>query len=192
LRRFEYDILFDRNVKINSRFEFPTEIDLGRFLAADADKSKSQVYDLYGILVHSGGVSGGHYYAYLRTSVDSQWFEFNDSYVRKVDPERAIEANFGGQDSARKAAGGYVYERAYSAYFLVYVRKEDAADIFGPIVDESIPKHLRDFIANPEPVDLEEATELTVYPVDDCLRHNCLSRTPGFSCPEVEKRSALS
>ena len=73
LRRFARD--YERNtcVKINDRFEFPPEIDLGEFLAPDADRSKSNVYDLFGVLVHSGGSMCGHYYAFLRISQDPQW-----------------------------------------------------------------------------------------------------------------------
>ncbi|KAJ1673860.1 ubiquitin-specific protease ubp15, partial [Spiromyces aspiralis] len=41
LKRFEYDFMYDRMVKINDRFEFPFEIDLGEFLASDAERDPS-------------------------------------------------------------------------------------------------------------------------------------------------------
>ena len=139
LRRFEYDFDYDRNVKINDRFEFPKEINLEPFLAKEVDRSKSYIYDLYGVLVHSGGVSYGHYYAFLRTSTDPQWYEFNDSTVSKVDEKKAIEDNFGGQQV-----------KSFSAYFLIYVRRDDAKNIFESISESIIPQHIRDYIENPE------------------------------------------
>ena len=38
-------------------------------------------YDLYAILIHSGTVAAGHYYAYVMDFASGDWFEFNDSKV---------------------------------------------------------------------------------------------------------------
>lgn len=81
LNRFTFDYEYFRRIKINDRFEFPKEIDLDPFLAKDADHSKSSIYDLYGVLVHSGNANYGHYYAFLRTSTSVQWYKFNDSKI---------------------------------------------------------------------------------------------------------------
>ena len=55
---------------MNERYEFPLELDLDRcsrkYLTPDSDKSMRNLYYLHSILVHSGGVHGGHYYAYIR------------------------------------------------------------------------------------------------------------------------------
>ncbi|KAK8885556.1 hypothetical protein M9Y10_041006 [Tritrichomonas musculus] len=139
LGRFEYDYDYFRNIKINDRFEFPKVIDLDPYLAKDADRSKPNIYDLHGVLVHSGNVSFGHYFAYLRTSTDPQWYKFDDSHVTKVTEEQAIDNNYGGQKS-----------RSFSAYFLVYVRRCDAPKIFEPISDDLVPQHVRDYIEHPQ------------------------------------------
>lgn len=144
LRRFEYDFQWDRIVKINDKFEFPEEIDLDRFLAKDGDRSKPNVFQLFGVLVHSGGVSAGHYYAFLRTSEDPQWYEFNDSTVSTVTKEKAINDNFGGGDT-RYSYGYSSYQRSYSGYFLVYVRKVDIPTIFRPVDEDSIPQEIKDW-----------------------------------------------
>lgn len=41
-------------------------------------------YDLYAVVKHSGSFHGGHYYAVIKSFEDHQWYEFNDSTVRKV------------------------------------------------------------------------------------------------------------
>ncbi|OHT14307.1 hypothetical protein TRFO_15331 [Tritrichomonas foetus] len=96
LSRFTFDYATERMIKVNDRFEFPPEIDLTPYMAEDAPgKSKSNLYDLYGVLVHSGGVFGGHYYAFLRTSTSTQWFKFNDSFVSKDSFQNAVLNNYG-------------------------------------------------------------------------------------------------
>ena len=37
------------------------------------------VYEVYAILIHIGGAFGGHYFAYIRSSSDQKWYNFNDS-----------------------------------------------------------------------------------------------------------------
>ncbi|KAH9610514.1 hypothetical protein KSS87_011420 [Heliosperma pusillum] len=79
LKRFEYDFMRDTMVKINDRYEFPLELDLdrenGKYLSPDADRSVRNLYTLHSVLVHSGGVHGGHYYAYIRPTLSEQWVE---------------------------------------------------------------------------------------------------------------------
>ncbi|KAI3831116.1 hypothetical protein MKX03_017220 [Papaver bracteatum] len=59
LKRFEYDCMRDKMVKINDRYEFPLKLDLdrddGKYLSPEADRSVQNLYTLHGVLVHSGG-----------------------------------------------------------------------------------------------------------------------------------------
>jgi hypothetical protein len=125
LRRFEYDFASGGMSKLNSRFEFPPEIDLGEFLA---ESDLEDIFDLYGVLVHAGTSNYGHYYAFLRPTTENRWFEFNDSSVTEVSPERAIDDNFGNWD------------RTFSAYMLIYVRRSRADELFAPIPASAIPE----------------------------------------------------
>lgn len=72
-------------LQINDRYEFPDELDLdvdnGKFLAPEADRSVRNLYKLHSVLVHSGGVHGGHYYAYIRPA-SKQWLKFDDEKVQ--------------------------------------------------------------------------------------------------------------
>lgn len=56
--------------QINDRYEFHDTIDLdrddGKYLSSAADRNVHNKYKLLAVLVHSGGVHGGHYYAYVR------------------------------------------------------------------------------------------------------------------------------
>jgi hypothetical protein len=102
--------------KLNSRLEFPRRIDLGRFLARGSDRSKSAAFLLFGVLVHAGSPTAGHYYAFLRPGLAERWFRFNDSAVAEVPSQQAVEDNYG--------------SNSFSAYMLIYVPEEDVGRLF--------------------------------------------------------------
>ena len=51
-------------------------------------------YELYAIVVHSGGMGGGHYIAYMMHKINgkNQWFYASDSHVKEVDESDALRA----------------------------------------------------------------------------------------------------
>ena len=49
------------------------------------------------VLVHSGDVHGGHYYAFIKPTTGPQWYKFDDDRVTAVTAENAIDDNFGGE-----------------------------------------------------------------------------------------------
>ena len=152
LKRFDYDFARDQMVKINSRYEFPPELDLDKYLAPDAERGVRNLYALHSVLVHSGGVHGGHYYAYIRPTLepDGGWFKFDDERVSKEEPSAAIDQQFGGQDETPPAPGygtynpqQFKYTRHSNAYMLVYVRLCDKDHIVCPVSEDEIAAHLR-------------------------------------------------
>lgn len=48
------------------------------------------------MLVHSGSAVGGHYYAYIKSSEDGKWRNYNDSDVREITLED-VASVFGGK-----------------------------------------------------------------------------------------------
>jgi ubiquitin carboxyl-terminal hydrolase 7 len=69
LKRFDFDFETMGFKKIHDCFEFSTLLDVDTFLADDASEESRAVpnrYLLHSVLVHSGDVGGGHYYAYIR------------------------------------------------------------------------------------------------------------------------------
>jgi len=192
LSRFIYDFNFDQMVKLYDHFEFPKEIDLSDFLAEDADRSKSNVFELYGVLVHYGNVQVGHYYAFLRTSTSTEWFRFNDDQVTKTTENKAITDNYGGEIAVKsqiRYRNKSTKKKPYSAYMLVYVRKEDAPRIFQPIPDDAIPEHLRKFVNEEIEIEKlaaeeEQEDEISVkgtFVLESDLKQRALLGKTGFS-----------
>ncbi|KAA8518418.1 hypothetical protein F0562_015892 [Nyssa sinensis] len=152
LKRFEYDFMRDTMVKINDRYEFPLQLDLdrenGKYLSPDADRSVRNIYTLHSVLVHSGGVHGGHYYAFIRPTLSDQWFKFDDERVTKEDMKRALEEQYGGEEELPQTNPGFnntpfKFTKYSNAYMLVYIRESDKEKIICNVDEKDIAEHLR-------------------------------------------------
>ncbi|KAJ1702648.1 hypothetical protein LUZ63_002427 [Rhynchospora breviuscula] len=152
LKRFEYDFMRDTMVKINDRYEFPLQLDLdrdnGKYLSPDADRSVRNLYTLHSVLVHSGGVHGGHYYAFIRPTLSDQWFKFDDERVTKEDIKRALEEQYGGEEELPQTNPGlnttpFKFTKYSNAYMLVYIRESDKDKIICNVDEKDIAEHLR-------------------------------------------------
>ncbi|KAG0185916.1 hypothetical protein DFQ28_008572 [Apophysomyces sp. BC1034] len=135
LMRFEYDIKRDTMVKINDYFEYPEHLNLDEFCTADGPYN----YLLHGVLVHSGDLDGGHYFALIKPEKDGKWLRFDDDRVTPVTLKEVYEDNFGdeGEDCYMRAM-----LRFTNAYMLVYLREDMLDEILAPIVEHEIPQHL--------------------------------------------------
>lgn len=163
LKRFEYDFRSQMEIKINDRFEFPSSIDLSMFLnSKNNDKQSENIYDLYCILVHEGFAQLGHYYAFIREILSSEnidekknwkfnddlnnWFKFNDAFVSKASYSEAVVNNYGGSFTNNSNNQPTMYgDKFFSAYMIVYVRRDKVVEIMKPISDDEIPQNLKDF-----------------------------------------------
>ncbi|KAK8488457.1 hypothetical protein V6N11_059434 [Hibiscus sabdariffa] len=152
LKRFEYDFMRDTMVKINDRYEFPLELDLdrenGKYLSPDADRSVRNLYTLHSVLVHSGGVHGGHYYAFIRPTLSDQWYKFDDERVTKEDMKRALEEQYGGEEELPQTTPGFnntpfKFTKYSNAYMLVYIRESDKDKIICDVDEKDIAEHLK-------------------------------------------------
>lgn len=124
LRRFEFDVNTWIRKKVDSQVEFPFQIDLSKHCY---DKSEPQKYNLDGIIIHSGTVNGGHYYSFIKRG--EEWFEYNDSTVKKIDEKYLKEKSFGST-------------KGVSA-FVLFFTKEGVEEID----DSEIPENIKDVIS---------------------------------------------
>ena len=164
LNRLDFDLKTGRPVKVNDRFEFPPILDLSEYETG----GKANIYELFSVLVHSGGTGGGHYTACLRTTKERRWFRFNDSMVTEIGEEEAITGNYGGQ------------KRPSSAYLLIYVRQSEIDRIYAPV--EFVPEHLQKY---GEIADVIEATTVKLRVFDEqTLKTNALRAQKSFAKPQ--------
>lgn len=136
LKRFMFDAERMDMCKLNSKMSFPLYLDL------EEHAPGSGKYMLHSVVVHTGGVSSGHYYAYVRNmdGEKSQWVKLDDEQVTFCSEQAAIEDNYGGEDPAVedyfKIPANELrnkeipkFSRFHSAYMLSYVSVDRMKDI---------------------------------------------------------------
>lgn len=133
--------------QINDRHEFPFEIDLAEFIdPGSSAKAESWLYKLHGVLVHSGDVNGGHYFALIKPDRETRWLKFDDDRVTPVTDREVLEENYG------EPLNGHLHplqrnqlramKRFTNAYMLVYVRDAAIDEVLSPFKEEDTPPHL--------------------------------------------------
>ncbi|KAI1818721.1 hypothetical protein GGS20DRAFT_526616 [Poronia punctata] len=173
LKRFDFNLRLLQRSKINDYFPFPERIDMQPYtvdhLSNPSGSAKTDVFELVGILVHSGTAETGHYYSYVRerpqASSTPSWVEFNDDVVTTWDPSLMENACFGGPDY-RPHDGANVYEKVYSAYMLFYERSSSLRQGQAMLEESGNPRQLRVGI----PPELEYQVKLDNWAI--LQRHN--------------------
>ena len=64
----------------------------------DTQQTESPTYKLYASIHHTGGLSGGHYYAHRRNPLNDEWYECDDAQVSHV-PKSLIADQISGAAS---------------------------------------------------------------------------------------------
>eukprot|EP01132_Coremiostelium_polycephalum_P000645 gene645-798_t len=75
LNRFDYDFERDTRVKLHNKFEFPQVLDMTPYTSGYSLHEKDPLkypkpdeskYELFGVVIHSGGAYGGHYHSFIK------------------------------------------------------------------------------------------------------------------------------
>lgn len=75
LKRFSSSAM--RRDKLDVFVDFPIEgLDLTSRVI-ESEEGKQEVYDLFAVDDHWGGLGGGHYTAFAKNFVDKEWYEYN-------------------------------------------------------------------------------------------------------------------
>lgn len=114
LKRFKWNYDTFEREKINDRFEFPLEIDLYYFnifskpfssealgdVIPEKERGKDYyLYDLKGVVVHSGTADSGHYYSFIQDRKTEKWYQFNDESVTPFDIKELDKECYGNESS---------------------------------------------------------------------------------------------
>ena len=90
---------FTNRSRINTTIDFPIEgLDMSKYMS-EHTHSKC-VYNLYGVIVHSGGLNSGHYVAFTKNAVNGLWYLYDDAKVLQIE-NNTLEARI-------KNSGAYV------------------------------------------------------------------------------------
>lgn len=98
------------------------------------------------MLVHSGDLSGGHYFAFVKPGKEDEWFKFDDDRVTPALLKEVLEENFGGEQLGglpmNMRPNGRPMNRFTNAYMLVYIRESMLDEVLAPVTEADIPKHI--------------------------------------------------
>ncbi|XP_077972925.1 ubiquitin carboxyl-terminal hydrolase 24-like [Styela clava] len=145
LKRFVYDWESSRSLKFDHDFKFPLTLDMSPYTEEGISQKESgrsrhtsdcNMYELVGIVVHSGQASAGHYYSFIKDRRGTQmsnpwrgkWFKFNDITVEEfnMNEQSLAEECFGGTYESKVYDKGTTYhenrQRYWNAYLLFYER----------------------------------------------------------------------
>jgi ubiquitin carboxyl-terminal hydrolase 7 len=133
LKRFEYNPKRDKMEKINDHFKFYDKLDVKDFVHNPSDEEDYN-YTLHSVVVHKGNIHNGHYYAYIRPSLDNKWYNFNDEMVRESDPYEVFNSNFGGFNKLYKhrhqgEISEHLNKSDGNAYILIYIKDTEREKI---------------------------------------------------------------
>ena len=88
---------FKNGIKNNELVDFPIRgFDLSKYAIV---QDETMIYDLYGIVNHSGTLGIGHYTAKCYNEAEGRWLHYNDSHVSEIKSGNSFSVNGHGPDS---------------------------------------------------------------------------------------------
>ncbi|KAG7320176.1 hypothetical protein KOW79_016029 [Hemibagrus wyckioides] len=98
--------------KLNTKVSFPEMLNMAEMLPEEHSQVAERRYRLYGVVVHIGTSTMGHYTAYVY-STDSKWYYTDDSCTRQVSWEE-VQSTYGGREWYSDMAYMLLYRRLSS------------------------------------------------------------------------------
>lgn len=93
IKRFD---IFGKKVMRKMRYPLTFNMKKHMDIAMDCDQKDlksvpDEIYDLYGVVIHSGySTNSGHYYSYCKTQQD-KWYECDDSCISESSERVALD-----------------------------------------------------------------------------------------------------
>ncbi|KAL6549259.1 ubiquitin-specific protease [Orobanche hederae] len=90
LKRFSYSRSMKH--KLDTFVNFPIhDFDLTNYIA-NKNNTRRQIYELYALTNHFGGMGSGHYTAHIKLLDENRWYNFDDSHISPINEEEVKSA----------------------------------------------------------------------------------------------------
>ncbi|GAB2280869.1 ubiquitin-specific protease [Dionaea muscipula] len=90
LKRFSYSRSMKH--KLETFVNFPIhDLELTHYIA-NKNNTQVQLYELYALINHYGGMGSGHYTAYIKLLEENRWYNFDDSHISHINEEEVKSA----------------------------------------------------------------------------------------------------
>ena len=192
--------------KINDEFQFSRQIDMTPYTVehlSDPEQTIApDIFELVGVLVHTGTAESGHYYSYTlerpSSGGEANWVEFNDSDVSKFDPSTIAGQCFGGPNETTQYMNGASKSKVWNAYMLFYQRVstiEKSKEMFKPTKPD-LPIHLPVSISTQNYIAMDNEMLIRIYCLLDpqyaYFVGRLLQRWPDMATEDTDKTKAES
>lgn len=118
-------------------------------------------YQLHSVVIHEGGINGGHYYPLIYNQKKNKWTKFNDSIVEEITEEEVMKLATGGHEIQNMNVSMKQKPKNPCAYSLFYVESNCEVLDFTPEsfekIKQTLPKEILSFTEN------ENARFMTEY-----------------------------
>ena len=85
---------FKNNLKLGNLVNFPIEnLDMEKYIIYNEKKVNNNLYDLFAVANHYGGLNGGHYISYCKNFLNNKLFEFNDSFISEIHQKKIVSSS---------------------------------------------------------------------------------------------------
>lgn len=124
--------------KIEVLVDFPVEgLDLSGKVGLTEDKS--QIYDLFAVDNHIGGLGGGHYTAYAKNFYDNNWYSYNGK-ASSMSKSRRIMLTLSDSWVSKAKANDVITPEAY----LLFYRRRSETALGPPYLQEIVKEHFEE------------------------------------------------
>ncbi|KAL0460403.1 UNVERIFIED_CONTAM: Ubiquitin carboxyl-terminal hydrolase 5 [Sesamum latifolium] len=90
LKRFSYSRSMKH--KLDTFVNFPIhDFDLTNYVA-NKNSTRRQIYELYALINHYGGMGSGHYTSHIKLLDENRWYNFDDSHISPINEEEVKSA----------------------------------------------------------------------------------------------------
>ena len=90
LKRFIFNIVELKNIKINNRVEFPDILEMNNYMIPNNSNKQNIIYNLKAIIIHNGESEQGHYFVTFPLCDGEPWvyiLSFNKGKFYETDDE---------------------------------------------------------------------------------------------------------
>ena len=117
---------FRNNSKIETIFDFPiNSLDISSYVISK-ENNLPQIYDLFAIANHYGGMGFGHYVSFAKNPINKQLYEFNDSHVTRKEEGDLINSSAYVLFYRRRGLENYI--NTEEIYYKNFVNYESGAE----------------------------------------------------------------
>jgi hypothetical protein len=80
--------------KINSLIEYPLSgLNINPYMSEYAEQFGNFTYDLFAVSNHVGQMRGGHYFSFVKSIADNNWYCLDDNVVSSMSEDEVLSSN---------------------------------------------------------------------------------------------------